>query len=205
VGLVSVKDVWAAAVGDDPAAAAGAAALERLARPPLYVPESLRALRLLERFRHRPASGPGAGPPPAEVAVVIGEHGGTEGLITLTDLLEAIVGDLPAAGATVPDGIVRRADGSWLVDGGFDADDLRERLGVGPGPEAGREEYHTVGGFVMQRLGAVPAPGDRFDWEGHRFEVVDMDGRRVDKVLVTPAPPPAPAGDGPPPPRSGAA
>jgi putative hemolysin len=188
IGLVSVKDVWAAASRGD-AAAVLAPDLEGLARPPLYVPETLRALRLLERFKHRPAgSGPGGAQP--ELAVVIGEHGGTEGLITLTDLMEAIVGDLPGAGAAGPEAAVRREDGSWLVDGGLDADELRERLGLETVPDPSREEYHTVGGFVMQRLGSVPAPGDRFDWEGHRFEVMDMDGHRVDKVLVTPLAPP---------------
>jgi putative hemolysin len=174
-GVVSVKDLWAAGRAPD---------LERLARPPLYVPESLRALRLLERFKHRPpGSGPGGARP--ELAVVIGEHGGTEGLITLTDLMEAIVGALPGTGSATPEAAVQREDGSWLVDGGLDADELRERLGLDTVPDPSREEYHTVGGFVMQRLGSVPAPGDRFEWEGHRFEVVDMDGHRVDKVLVT--------------------
>jgi len=200
IGLVSVKDVWAAASrGGAGGAAARSPDLEGLARPPLYVPESLRALRLLERFKHRPP-GTGPGGAQAELAVVIGEHGGTEGLITLTDLMEAIVGDLPGAGAAAPEGAVRREDGSWLVDGGLDADELRERLGLETVPDPSREEYHTVGGFVMQRLGSVPAPGDRFEWEGHRFEVMDMDGHRVDKVLVTPlatgpdgGAPPAPA------------
>ena len=190
-GVVSVKDLWAAAAAGYPGATGRAPDLERLARPPLYVPESLRALRLLERFKHRPpGSGPGGARP--ELAVVIGEHGGTEGLITLTDLMEAIVGALPGTGSAAPEAAVRREDGSWLVDGGLDADELRERLGLDTVPDPSREEYHTVGGFVMQRLGSVPAPGDRFEWEGHRFEVVDMDGHRVDKVLVTPlAAPPA--------------
>src|SRR5262249_53516308 len=107
--------------------------------------------------------------------------------------MEAIVGDLPGPGAAAPEGAVRREDGSWLVDGGLDADELRERLGLETVPDPSREDYHTVGGFVMQRLGAVPAPGDRFDWEGHRFEVLGMDGHRVDKVLVTPL---APRADG---------
>ena len=207
VGLVSVKDVWAAALAA-PAAGAGSdrppaapadtpvlAALrdlERLARPPLYVPGSLRALRLLEVFRRqvRAAGAPG----PAGVAIVVGEHGGTEGLVTLTDLLDAIAAALPADGGAGPPGVVRRADGSWLVDGELDADALKAHLGLEAAPDPDRDAYHTVGGFVMQRLGRVPAAGDAFEWQGRRFEVVDMDGHRVDKVLVGPAPdtPPGP-------------
>jgi putative hemolysin len=184
VGVVAVKDLWADAQvrAGGPAPAAGD--LERLARRPLYVPESLRALRFLEALRRRPAP-PAA--PATEVAVVVGERGGTEGLITLTDLLEAIVGDLPAAGGAAAAPLVRRDDGSWLVDGQVEAEALKERLGLAAAPDPGREAYHTVGGFVMHHLGRVPAAGDAFEWQGHRFEVVDMDGRRVDKVLVAPA------------------
>jgi putative hemolysin len=200
VGVVTVKDLWLAAGR----AAAPLAELERLAHAPLFVPEALRALRLLEVFRAAAVAPPGqAGAPGAtagaaqtlEVAIVIGEHGGTEGLITLTDLLEAITADLPEAAGAAAAGLVQRGDGSWLVDGELEADALKERLGLGTVPDPGRDEFHTVGGFVMHRLGRVPAVGDAFEWEGHRFEVLDMDGRRVDKVLVAPGPASSAAGD----------
>ena len=122
------------------------------------------------------------------MAIVVGEHGGTEGLVTLTDLLDAIAAALPADGGAGPPGVVRRADGSWLVDGELDADALKAHLGLEAAPDPDADAYHTVGGFVMQRLGRVPAAGDAFEWQGRRFEVVDMDGHRVDKVLVEPAP-----------------
>ena len=185
IGLVSVKDVWAAASRGDAGRRARAPDLEGLARPPLYVPESLRALRLLERFKHRPPRHrSGRGP---------GRAGGGDrrarrhGRPDHPDRPDGGDRRRPARhGRGRPEGAVRREDGSWLVDGGLDADELRERLGLETVPDPSREEYHTVGGFVMQRLGSVPAPGDRFEWEGHRFEVMDMDGHRVDKVLVTP-------------------
>jgi putative hemolysin len=212
VGIVTVKDFWLASLtapGPDAGPAAGAppvaplAELERLAHRPLFVPETLRALRLLEVFRAAAAPPPGAagangaggrGAQTLEVALVVGEHGGTEGLITLTDLLEAITADLPAPGGGAGGGLVQRGDGSWLADGELEAAALKERLGLAAAPDPDADEYRTVGGFAMHRLGRVPAPGDAFEWQGHRFEVVDMDGNRVDKVLVGPVPP-APAPD----------
>ena len=89
---------------------------------------------------------------------------------------------------------MQSGDGSWLADGEPEADALKERLGLETAPDPDRQEYRTVGGFVMHRLGRVPAVGDASEWQGHRFEVVDMDGNRVDKVLVGPVPS-APAPD----------
>ncbi|MGH2355838.1 MAG: hemolysin family protein [Chloroflexota bacterium] len=172
VGMVSVRDLWAQTM------AGQAPDLEQVAQTPLYVPESLRALRVLDVFRQSET--------PMEVAIVIGEHGGTEGLITLTDLLEAIVGDLPPASQADAVQAVQRDDGSWLVDGALPVEELQDLLGVKELPDTDRRLYHTVGGFLMVHLRRVPQAGDRFDWDGVRFEVVDMDGRRVDKVLVTP-------------------
>jgi putative hemolysin len=163
------------------------AAFEDLIRPPVVVPESLPALQVLERFRQ-------AG---LHLALVVDEYGGVQGLVTPIDLLEALVGDLPDAGMAAEPAVVRREDGSWLVDGMLPADELKTLLPIGtlPGEETGA--YQTVGGLMMQQLGRIPATGDQFPWGGFRFEVVDMDGHRVDKVLVTPLPAeatPEPAG-----------
>ncbi len=122
------------------------------------------------------------------MALVIDERGHIEGVVTLTDVLEALVGEVPDEDDATDETIVRRADGSWLVDGLLAADELKERLGSSGLPLHDEEaaDYQTVGGMVMAALGRVPSACDRFEWEAYSFEVLDMDGRRVDKVLVTP-------------------
>ena len=117
---------------------------------------------------------------------MIDERGHIEGLVTLADVLEALVGEVPEEDQLAEEEILRREDGSWLVDGLLAADELKERLGFRELPREEEADYQTVGGMVMDALGRVPEEGDRFEWEGHAFEVVDMDGRRVDKVLVAP-------------------
>jgi putative hemolysin len=117
------------------------------------------------------------------MAIVLDEFGAVEGLVTVTDLLEAFVGSLP----TDEDGeraIVIRPDGSWLVDGATTITDVLSDLGLDELPEGEAGTYHTLGGFVMARLGRIPRTADTFEWGGMRFEVVDMDGRRIDKVLI---------------------
>jgi len=106
-------------------------------------------------------------------------------LVTLHDVMEAIVGDLPALGAEPH--AVERENGSWLLDGALLIDEFREIFNTGPLPGEGRGGYETLAGFVMTRLGRVPRTAEYFEWGGLRFEIVDMDGRRVDKVLVTPS------------------
>ena len=101
-------------------------------------------------------------------------------------MLEALIGEVPDEDEPAEAPIVRREDGSLMVDGLLGANELREHLGLGGLPREEEADYHTVGGMVMDNLGRVPASGDRFDWEGFTFEVLDMDGRRVDKVLITP-------------------
>ncbi len=168
-GLASAKDAGARAFGGEPTDLLGT-----LRQPPL-VPESAPATAALTAFKR-------FGLP---LAIVVDERGNVEGLVTPTDVLEALVGDVPGEyGAGGDPDIVRRPDGSWLVDGLFSAEELQGRLGLRDLP-GGEDEYQTVGGMAMSRLGRVPATGDRFEWEGFSFEVVDMDGRRVDKVLVS--------------------
>jgi len=153
--------------------------LRRLASPPLFVPATTTIMRLLEQFRrtHLP------------LALVIDEHGGVSGLISFSDVVGAIVGDLPPEPGEDPM-IIHRGDGSWLVDGAFDLDGLRRLLGNSSYALDAGEYYHTVAGLAMLVLGRIPRTGDLFDKEGVKFEIVDMDGNRVDKLLVTPPPRP---------------
>ncbi len=172
VGVVRAKELLAEVLAGRPFD------LEASMRPPLVVPENAPALRLLEQFRQ---SG-------EHLALVVDEYGGTAGLVTPQDLLEAIVGDIPGTGDPADPAALRRDDGSWLLDGTLPLDRLADLLGLGPNenPEAAATGYRTLAGFALERLGRIPAPGDAFAWHGWRFEVVDMDGRRVDKVLVAP-------------------
>ncbi len=148
--------------------------LKTLTREALFVPDSMPVVQLLESFRssHK------------HVALVMDEYGAVEGLVTVTDLLTAIVGDLPGSASEAVGAFVARADGSWLVDGSAPIEDVVERFALEALPEDEAGTYHTMGGFAMARLGRVPKTADRFEWGGTRFEVVDMDGRRIDKVLV---------------------
>jgi putative hemolysin len=170
LGIASVKDAWARQAVGEPVDLLGS-----LRRSPL-VPEGAPATDALEAFKR-------FGLP---VALVIDERGDIEGLVTLTDLLAALVGEVPDEDEPAEEAIVSREDGSWLVDGLLAADGLKEQLGIRGLPREEEADYQTVGGMVMDALGRVPEEGDRFEWEGYSFEVVDMDGRRVDKVLVAP-------------------
>jgi putative hemolysin len=147
---------------------------------PLYVPATGRALDLLEEFRDAEA----------QIALVVDEYGDIVGLVTLNDLLAAIVGapQLGASGHEESPLITQRDDGSWLIDGSLSTDDLRELLRVDALPGEQEHEYRTAAGMVMAALGHIPQTAESFDWRGFRVEVVDMDGARIDKLLVTPLP-----------------
>jgi putative hemolysin len=151
--------------------------LPAAARAPQFVPETLPAVELLDVFHE---SG-------LNLAMVVDEFGGVQGLVTLHDVLAAVVGDItePGAGAE-PAQATRRADGSWLFDGMLSAGDFRDlfKLDAMPGQDEGT--YETLAGFVIMLLGHIPQVADSAEWGGFRFEIMDMDGRRVDKVLVTP-------------------
>ena len=142
---------------------------------PLFVPETLSGMELLEHFR---ISG-------AEFVFVVDEYGEVQGVITSRDLLEAIAGEFSAP---ADDNLwaVERADGSWLLDGLIPAPELKDRLDLKELPEEDHGSYNTLAGMIMLLLGRLPRTADRVDWDGWRFEVVDMDGKRVDKVLVAP-------------------
>jgi putative hemolysin len=177
IGMVMAKDILAATLSGEPLD------LASIARPALIVPGSLLALRLLEQFRARGA----------HLALVVDELGTLDGLVTTTDLLEALVGDLPTPQELAEPDIVRREDGSWLVDGLLPAEELKDLLGVRALPDEDDGDYRTVAGLVIKVLGRIPKTGDDFALDGHRIEVVDMDGNRVDKVLVSPAPSESPS------------
>jgi putative hemolysin len=130
----------------------------------------------------------------SQIALVIDEYGSIAGMVTLTDVLEAIVGDIPAVDVEGEPEAVQREDGSWLFDGMLAIDDLRIFLDLDELPNEDEGNYETLGGLLMTQLGRIPFTGDHIEWENLRFEVVDMDGHRVDKVMVTPvtkaSPPP---------------
>jgi putative hemolysin len=117
------------------------------------------------------------------MGIVLDEYGTVVGVLTLNDILQAVVGDLPNGDEPGDLPAKRRDDGSWLLDGMLAIDEFKDLLDVGELPEG---DYRTVAGLVLVRLGRIPAVADSFEWGSLRFEVVDMDGNRVDKVLVTP-------------------
>lgn len=151
--------------------------LRSVLRPPLFLPESTSALAVLELFKNQGT----------HVGLVLDEYGGIQGMITHNDILEAIVGYDPSQEKPAEPAIVQRDDGSWLIDGMAAIDEVQEAIGLGQLPMVEERGYQTLGGFVMAEVRGVPATGQSFEWQGFRFEVMDMDGRRVDKVLVTPA------------------
>ncbi|WOD41011.1 hemolysin family protein [Nodosilinea sp. E11] len=153
-----------------------------LVQPPLFVAESTYVLKVLELFK---SSG-------THFAMVLDEYGGVEGLVTLNDVVEAIVGDLPSLEDANDPMITQRDDGSWLLDGLLPVDDLKDLLNREQLTED-EDNYHTLAGFVIRHMGRIPTAGDFFEWQGLRFEVVDMDGRRVDKVLLQNLPPRSPS------------
>ena len=146
-------------------------------KPPLYVPETSTAMKLLEMFKK---SG-------RHVAFVVDEYGDVQGLVTVNDVLESIVGDIPTEGEPQELLAIRREDGSWLLDGMLPIDKFRDLFPDVELPEEEAGSYHTLSGFVLMRLGRIPAAADHFEWRGWRFEVVDMDANRIDKVLAAPS------------------
>jgi putative hemolysin len=172
VGFVQAKELLAHALSGRP--------FDLLAslRAPLVISRATTPMALVEKFK---SSG-------VHLAMVVDELGNTAGVVTVTDLLEAIVGDLPALGESHDPDAVQREDGSWLLSGQLDMTRFRDIVKLARLPDEGSGTYHTVGGFVMAMLGKVPDVGDIFTWETLRIEVVDMDGNRVDRVLVSMTP-----------------
>lgn len=171
LGVMQVNDVLAQSI------AGKALNLAESLRQPLFVPETTQALKVLELFKQ---SG-------THIALAVDEYGVIQGLVTLTDILEAIVGDLPSI-ESHESSAVQREDGSWLLDGMLSVEKFKELFGIKELPGEQQSNYQTLGGFVITYLGRIPAAADHFEWGGFRFEVMDMDGNRVDKMLVMPKP-----------------
>jgi putative hemolysin len=170
LGVVHVKDLLAQAVPNQ------AIDLTAALRPPLFLAESTHALKVLELLKKTGN----------QVALVVNEYGVTQGLVTLNDVVEVIIGDIPFDDDEPDPGAVQREDGSWLVDGRLSIDEFKELLEIEELPGEERDNYQTLGGFVITQLGHIPKSADHFVWDGFRLEVMDMDGNRVDKVLVIP-------------------
>jgi putative hemolysin len=168
VGVVQVKHLLDQTLSEAPFDVRAAM------RTPLYLPDTVNVLRALEVFKTTAEA----------LALVVDEYGDLEGMVTLHDILQALVGELPGGADTDPR-VVHRDDGSWLFDGMVALDEVKQALQVShlPGEDA---DFHTLGGYVMARLNRVPVVTDRVLAGGFRFEVVEMDGRRVDRVLVVP-------------------
>ncbi|MEA4813262.1 MAG: hemolysin family protein [Anaerolineaceae bacterium] len=149
--------------------------LQNFAHQPLYVPENAKALTVFNQFRHTGK----------HQALVLNEYGGVQGIVTLYDVLESIVGDIPQDELDMEQEAVQRADGSWLFDGLLPIDELKEKLDIDELPDEAKAGFQTLSGFVMNQLGAIPKVGQTFVWSHYHFEVMDMDGRRVDRVMVS--------------------
>jgi putative hemolysin len=176
VGMVSVKALWAHSAIGLPTV------LKNLLVPPLIAPESMTAIQLLEQFKKTGR----------HTAVISDEFGAVQGLVTLIDVFEAIVGDLPEPGRRNETSAKRREDGSWLIDATLPIAEFKSVLGIETSfPNESDAEYRTAGGFVVTQFGRIPVAGDHFEWGGWRFEVAEMDKRRVDKIVASKAPSPA--------------
>jgi putative hemolysin len=152
--------------------------IRKVLQDPLFMVETTTALEALGKFR---STG-------AEIAIVIDEYGSVLGLVSLDDILKSIVGEVASPEGVHEAEAIRREDGSWLFDGMILVDELKEHLDMDELPDEDEDRYETLSGLVMSQLGRVPTSGDHFEWDGYRFEVVDMDARRVDKVMVTKLP-----------------
>jgi putative hemolysin len=170
LGIVQVKDLLSLLLAGRPFD------IKSAVKPPIYLPSTVTALRALEIFKK---SG-------APMALVVDEYGDFEGVVTLQDILQSLVGDIADPTATGSQAVVRRDDGSWLVDGMVTVDEVKDLTGLHQLVGEEGVDFHTLGGFMMARINRVPTVGDRFMVDGFRFEVVDMDGRRVDRVLIIP-------------------
>jgi putative hemolysin len=168
LGIVHVRDLLVSSLAGRPFD------LRTAMKQPLFVLETTDLVRLLEMFKE---SG-------THMAMIIDEYGTVEGLVTLTDIMEAIVGDLPSVDEREEPKVVQREDGSWLVDGLLPVDELKEMFRIKALPEEEAGHYQTLGGFAMTYLKRIPSAGDRFECCGLNFEILDMDGHRVDKVLI---------------------
>ncbi len=169
LGIVQVTDLLAGCLSQEPFE------LTSSLRQPLFVPESTKGLKVLELFKQTGT----------HIALVVDEYGVIQGLVTLNDILEAIIGDIPNIYKQEEPQAIQREDGSWLLDGIISTEEFCKLFRLRELPGEKRGNFHTLGGFIITHLGKIPTTADYFDWRDLRFEVMYMDGNRVDKVLVT--------------------
>ncbi|MDR2028172.1 MAG: hemolysin family protein [Treponema sp.] len=167
-GVVSVQDILLALL-EEPWRG-----LKAITRPPYFVPETMSALKAFESFKKGEA----------DFLFVMDEYGGFSGVLSVLDLFEEIVGELSAS-TQEEEGILRQEDGTYLADGSVNIDDIVKLLALGDLP-GDHQEYHTLAGFVLELAGEIPRTGASFQWNGFSFKIVDMDGNRIDKILMSP-------------------
>jgi putative hemolysin len=167
LGVIWVKDLLAASVENQPK-------LEQIIKPAVYAPQHLNALQILDRFQSTRS----------HMILIVDSAEVVQGLVTINDILQAIIGELPYPSWLEEPGIIYRDDGSILFDGHLPVRKLKKALKISVLPEKNKGSYRNVGEFIVSRLDHIPISGENFTWEGYRFEVVDMDGPYVDKVLV---------------------
>lgn len=174
VGYVTARDLFAQAIRGH---ALNAVDIAAALKPLLFVPESVSAMDLLELFKKNRA----------ELALVVDEYGDIQGMVTLADVMSVLVGEVSVCGEEQAPDAVRREDGSWYMDGGISLDRFREVLCTDVEfPAESDGSYHTLAGFVLYQLGYIPKAAEHFIWDSYRFEIADMDGNRIDRLLVTP-------------------
>jgi putative hemolysin len=170
LGIVQVKDLMTQALSGE------AFDIRSVTKKPLFVPNTAPALKLLETLKQTGEA----------LALVVDEYGDLEGLVTLHDILKALVGALPESGDDVDDTLVRREDGSWLIDGLTPIERMKDALRLAHIPDEESGDFHTVGGLIMACMKRIPRVSDHVEIDNWRFEVVDMDGHRVDRVIAFP-------------------
>jgi putative hemolysin len=168
IGIVHAKDLLVQLLSGQPMD------IQTLMRPPLFVPENMLVLELLALFKQEGSN----------MAIVIDEFGGLEGIVTQTDILEMIVGEMPTEEEVGKPEAFQREDGSWLLDGLLNIEELKDILDIEQLPNEKQARFQTVAGFILAQMGSIPEAGSHFEWGHYHFEVMDMDGNRIDKVLV---------------------
>ena len=172
IGVVQAKDILSSMFQG------GKDKIEDIIKNPLVVPENMPSMELLKEFKNNRQY--------VHMALVVDEFGSVVGLITLNDLLEGIVGDIPGIDETDDPQAIQRKDGSWLIDGRFSIEDFKELFEIEDEmPQEVEDGFTTIAGFILSFLGKIPDTDESFDWENYSFEIIDMDGNHIDKILVT--------------------
>lgn len=176
VGIIAIKDLWSQLHRE------GKNNIEKILIKPLIVPGTISALRVLERFKEHKN----------HMALVVDEYGSLDGLVTVNDIVVAVLGYLPNNDDEIEPMVVEREDGSLLIDGSISFDEFEDLLDITSLPEEQRGDFQTLAGFIINHLGRFPSLGEKFEWSNHIFEIIDMDGHKIDRILLTP-----PANSGP--------